>query len=422
MKLTKRVLIILFIIQLVFPSALAISGAVKRGHFNKYAAEYKVRVERVVYDNKISSRANVEIDGLSYLSYLTNEDKYVIFTEDENGFFVPKATSKIPENKAYINIDDGRRSYEYEKAKINGSKVLYEEFVSFYDRSVEESNLSMKLIVGKPTEAYALIKVYENKLEMAELYINGIEFSEYLEKCYNGEIDLSRYDSSLSYDAPIDVSSDETFYENATQIKVKVNEINCEYYDISFGNLSVEIDDNSKSIYDPVSDEGYFVFAEGENGKYIADFTPERPSHPLYAQRDILYYSLVYDYELKNDDLYNYYESSDLMNVPYFSVYSDDDSKNGDIVKIAQPSAEVYAVLNVYCGVTELVDVYIDGVTLDEYLRRFLDGELDLTYYNECLKDVQSNSGEQPDNFDNFSDNFTEPRAEPETDQFGDYV
>ncbi len=198
MKPAKRFLIILFVIQLVFPSALAISGAMSRSNFNKKAAEYKVRLESVNYYRNESSNVYVDFLNLRFLSYLTDEDKYVIFEETENGFYEPKATAKMPENNAYINIEGGLKSYEYKGAKVNAFDVMYEESVCFYSKVIEASNLAMKLIGGEPTEAYAVIKVFENKIEITAVYINGIEFSEYLEKYYNGEIDVSRYDNSLS--------------------------------------------------------------------------------------------------------------------------------------------------------------------------------------------------------------------------------
>ncbi len=213
MKLTKKILIILFVIQLLVPSALAVGGVVKQADFKKNAPEIKVRVDEIEYDY---IEENVDYMRFVVASKSPVTSEAFIFEEDEDGFYIMKNGTPSKENSMYIADDQGYLDYYLLDYNLNEKEIAYSQCLynwTVYSRITEELLIKYGYIKGPATDAYITLKVQDGIYEVTGLYINEMPYEEFIKAVYDDEFDINRFDyTEYNYSS--------AFYEELMQNEV----------------------------------------------------------------------------------------------------------------------------------------------------------------------------------------------------------
>ncbi len=198
MKNTKRLLIIVFAIQLIFPVVLCGLNVLRQADFEKNADEIKVKIDAIeyMYDD------SVDVVLLGEGDY-TSGDSF-IFVEDTDGFYKMRYDYSGRGGHLFIKeVGNGMNRYGFEY-KMNKNERSYAESlynINVYSREIEQKLIEFKYIEGPATDAYMVLKLRNGVYEIKEIYIDGVSFEEFLERVENDEFDINRFDySSYDYD------------------------------------------------------------------------------------------------------------------------------------------------------------------------------------------------------------------------------
>ncbi len=224
MKNKKGTIILSIILAVQFIIPLGVWGyeTYKNKELEEKGQDVKVLVDSVFCDHR---GIVFRIDALEELMY-ENDNPYIVFGNNENGFSEFKEISGLPANDLYIS---GNRLYSWYSEewgfKYDGeAKYLYDDYgyQELYDRGIEQANINHGFCEGPETQAYAVFKIYKNRFKVVNVYIDGMTVDTVMEKCNNGEFDTSRYEHYYSYDYDKD---HEIYYDDEIEDYYK------EYYD-----------------------------------------------------------------------------------------------------------------------------------------------------------------------------------------------
>ena len=162
-----------------------------------------------------------------------------------------------------------------------------------------------------------------------------------------------------------DISRNLKKEENYFKIPLKSIEY---YYDSC--SLEMLIDDYTDY------DKNYFVFEKTENTTNFIN-SDSKPKHNNYLYLDInsmygfynFYYTPEFDF------------SVDLIENTNTIYDTDNEKRNITNGLVEGPETEAYAIVSVYKGQTEVINVFIDNYTLEEYLKACESNLIDLKRY-----------------------------------------
>jgi len=219
MKNKKGTIILSIILAVQFIIPLSVWGyeTYKNKELEEKGQEIKLNVDSVFCDHR---GVLFRIDALEELMYADN-NMYIAFVNNENGFSEPTEVSGLPTNDLYISAnrlyswysEDWGFKYESEKAINLYDDYGYEEL---YNRGVEQANITHGFCEGPETEAYAVFKIYKNRFKVVNLYVDGIPVDTVIEKYMNNDWDASRYE---------EIYYDDIYYDDEIEDYYK------EYYD-----------------------------------------------------------------------------------------------------------------------------------------------------------------------------------------------
>ncbi len=237
MKNSKRILIIIFVLQLIFPAILCIYGIDNEIHFDDRAQEIKVSISGIDYSNVMFFDEDCSENELHitlhdydfYDTYDYNPGGYYVFEEKENGIYDLAFQKTIPTNTPlFISAKRGEYCIDF-------YREVKSENLSKFKKMIDDGNIdnisvysytpytfdeydSYVQITEPPTEAYAILKVYNGKYELKDIYLDGLQIEQYLENLSNGTEDRAADNATLearyatvnaawdSYDKDVEIS------------------------------------------------------------------------------------------------------------------------------------------------------------------------------------------------------------------------
>lgn len=146
------------------------------------------------------------------------------------------------------------------------------------------------------------------------------------------------------------------------------------YDDVGYTKPTIRVGSNefNSGMY-YLGDPGYVVFEKYENGYSFCSVKENKPETDIYLkQHDYYWDELVYDCE---------YEVVDVDNIPWYLYSKENEKENIFDGNCEGPQTESYAILKVYKNRCKVVDVYIDGLKVEEVLEKYENGEMDLSRY-----------------------------------------
>ena len=196
MKNKKGTIILSIILAVQFIIPLGVWGyeTYKSKELDKKGQEVKILVDTVFYDERGVVFRNDALEEIIHSS----DSNYIIFENDENGFSEFKEISGLPANDLYISENRLYSWYSEDwgfKYKLETADSEYDYgYIELYDRGIEQANIKHGFCEGPETQAYAVFKIYKNRFEVVNVYIDGIPVDEVIEMYNNNEWDNSRYE------------------------------------------------------------------------------------------------------------------------------------------------------------------------------------------------------------------------------------
>lgn len=184
--------------------------------------------------------------------------------------------------------------------------------------------------------------------------------------------------------------------EKGTQATLKVDMIW-----FSEDELWVEL--NVDSIHPlTYSEDNYLVFENRDGCKFTPYYTQEKkPATDSYLVFDKVY------------DLNSISVRKDGNGYGWWSIYDREcEFENIQHGVCKGPEFDVYAVITVYKGNFKLVDVYINGLTLEEYVKECENGNIDLDRFEYNAFDTDFDFGEYWENLDDDTKDMMNDIAE----------
>ncbi len=271
MKNSKRILIIIFVLQFIFPAILCIYGINNEIHFDDRAQEIKVSIANISYSNVMvydedCSENELHITLSDYDFYDTydyNPGGYYVFEEKENGIYDLAFQKTRPTNThLFISTKNGEYGIDFYrevkpenlskfKKMIDGGHIDQIYLYSYTPYVFDEYDYSVQ-ITEPPTEAYAILKVYNGKYELKDVYLDGLQIEQYLENLSNGTVDRAADNATLevryaavnaawdSYDSGDEISK---ALEKAVEI-IKEGNYNSDNYDQAVNEILKQANDD----------------------------------------------------------------------------------------------------------------------------------------------------------------------------------
>lgn len=210
MKNKKGTIILSIILAVQFIIPLGVWGyeTFKNKELEEKGQEIKLNVDCVFCDHR---GVVFRIDALEELMY-ADDNMYIAFVNDENGFSTPAEISGLPANDSYISRNrlyswySEDWGFKYKSETTN----LYEDYgyQELYNRGVEQANINHGFCEGPETQAYAVFKIYKNRFKVVNVYIDEMSVDTIIQKYINNEWDASRYEEvyydDIYYDGEIE--------------------------------------------------------------------------------------------------------------------------------------------------------------------------------------------------------------------------
>lgn len=210
MKNKKGTIILSIILAVQFIIPLGVWGyeTFKNKELEEKGQEIKLNVDCVFCDHR---GVVFRIDALEELMY-ADDNMYIAFVNDENGFSTPAEISGLPANDSYISRNRLYSWYSEDWGLKYKSETtnLYEDYgyQELYNRGVEQANINHGFCEGPETQAYAVFKIYKNRFKVVNVYIDEMPVDTIIQKYINNEWDASRYEEvyydDIYYDGEIE--------------------------------------------------------------------------------------------------------------------------------------------------------------------------------------------------------------------------
>ncbi len=173
--------------------------------------------------------------------------------------------------------------------------------------------------------------------------------------------------------------SQKLFEKNATEVKAKVYWV--KYNEFIHGEDVIAVDVSATET--KVSRSKYYVFepATSDDGYCGVIRTDTVADDDIYYETSDIYRGdIVLNYELSSKNRI-YAQNTGPIDF-YDARYEQTNINHGNI---SGAPTEAYAVLRVLYGKCQIVDIYIDGIQIDEYITKCSRGEIDLTRYTQII-------------------------------------
>ena len=197
MKNKKGTIILSIILAVQFIIPLGIWGyeTYKIKELEEKGQEIKFLINYVDYDEHQIEFQAVEIwDNMSGFG----GENYLVFEDGGDGFYTCDESETKPDTDLYVSRDRMYSWYQEDwffKYESEVTKSQYEyDYYQLYNRANESTNITKGLSQGPETQAYAILKVYKNRFEVVNVYIDGMPVDEVIEKYNNNEWDNSGYE------------------------------------------------------------------------------------------------------------------------------------------------------------------------------------------------------------------------------------
>ncbi len=202
-NLKKIILFITVIIQFITAITVNAYGSLKDASLEKYGKEFKVKLDSVELTN-----GTIRVYCYTFYFALSGPEidygRYTVFTSDENGFAVLTCSPEKPQDGCFMEIpydfyknDIIVRFSKYSKSDLKEIEAQLDFPAYLYERENEKDNCLKGYCTGELTDAYVTVIVYNNRLKVENVTINGMNIDDYLDSCVAGKIDLSRYEYNL---------------------------------------------------------------------------------------------------------------------------------------------------------------------------------------------------------------------------------
>ncbi len=215
MKNKKGTMILSIILAVQFIIPLSVWGyeTYKNKELEEKGYEVKLLVDSVFCDHRGIIFRNYDLEELMY----ADDNMYIAFVNNENGFSEPTEVSGLPSNDMYISQNrlyswySEDWGFKYKSETTN----LYEDYgyQELYNRGIEQANINHGFCEGPETQAYAVFKIYKNRFKVVDVYIDGMPVDEVIEKHMNNEWDTSRYEEKYYDDIYYDDEIEDYYKE-----------------------------------------------------------------------------------------------------------------------------------------------------------------------------------------------------------------
>ena len=188
------ILSIILVVQFIIPLSVWGYETYKNKELKEKGQEVKLLVDYVFCDNRGVTFRVEDVDDFMF----ENDSKYIVFKNGEDGFFETEEVSDITDGDLYVSANKLRRIYDYGYDLRYESEITraYEDYGYFdlYNKETEAENIAKGYCNGPQTKAYAVFKVYKNRIKVVNVYIDEKPVDTVIEKYMNNEMDLSRYE------------------------------------------------------------------------------------------------------------------------------------------------------------------------------------------------------------------------------------
>lgn len=189
------ILSIILVVQFIIPLSVWGYETYKNKELKEKGQEVKLLVDYVYYDENQIEFQVLEIQEI--LEYY-NDDNYLVFENNGDGFYICKETENIPDSDLYISKNKLYSWYQEEwcfKYISDVTKKEYEyDWYQLYNNANESVNILNGVCEGPETQAYAVFKIYKNRFEVVNVYVDGIPVDRVIEMYNSNEWDNSRYE------------------------------------------------------------------------------------------------------------------------------------------------------------------------------------------------------------------------------------
>ncbi len=193
------ILSIILAVQFIIPLSVWGYETYKQRELDEKGQEVKLLVDWVHYDEHKIEFGNGVLESVVY----SNDNKFVVFETKENGFEIPVVTDS-PETDLYISVNRLYSLYRENWCFVYESettKAQYEyDFYQLYNKENESENIKKGACEGPETQAYVVFKVYKNRFEVVNVYIDGKPVDTVIEEYNNNQFDIERYDYDIFAD------------------------------------------------------------------------------------------------------------------------------------------------------------------------------------------------------------------------------
>lgn len=197
MKNKKGTIILSIILAVQFIIPLSVWGyeTYKNKELEEKGQEIKLLVDYVYYDENQVEFQVLEIQEI--LEFYIADD-YLVFENSGDGFYKCRETENIPDSALYVSKNKLYSWYQEDwcfkyKSEVTENQNEYD-WYQLYNKANESANITNGSCQGPETQAYAVFRIYKNRFEVVNIYIDGMPVDEVIEKYNNNEWDNSRYE------------------------------------------------------------------------------------------------------------------------------------------------------------------------------------------------------------------------------------
>lgn len=189
------ILSIILAVQFIIPLSIWSYETYKNKELEEKGQEVKLLIDYVDYDEGSIEFQVRELEGSLLLDYSKD---FIVFENNNNGFYACKETTEIPDNDLYVSVNSLTRAYRQDycfkyKSEVTKAQNEYD-YYQLFNKNNERRNIASGFCDGSETQAYAVFKIYKNRFEVVNVYIDEIPVDEVIEMYNNNEWDNSRYE------------------------------------------------------------------------------------------------------------------------------------------------------------------------------------------------------------------------------------
>ena len=193
------ILSIILVVQFIIPLSVWGYENYKNKELKEKGQEVKLLVDTIYYDER---GVVFKINALEEIIH-KRDMNYIEFENVENGFTRLKEVAGLPSGNMYISENRLYSLYSEDwgfKYKVDIADDGFDYgYRDLYDREIEKANIEHGFCEGPETQAYAVFKVYKNRLEVVSVYIGSESIEQVVEKEFDYEWDSSRYEVNYDY-------------------------------------------------------------------------------------------------------------------------------------------------------------------------------------------------------------------------------